>query len=34
MLSKAKEGLNVLTDTVGSICEEHKMTTFHEVVGQ
>ncbi len=32
MLPKTKEGLNVLTDTVGAICEEHKATAFHKVV--
>ena len=32
MLPKAKEGLYVLTNTLDTICEEHKTTSFHEVV--
>ena len=32
MLPKAKEGFYVVTNTLGAICEEHKTTSFHEVV--
>lgn len=32
MLPKAKEGFYVITNTLGTICGEHKTTSFHEVV--
>lgn len=34
MLPEAKEGLYVLMNTPGTIREEHKTTSFHEVVAK